>query len=195
MDETSEQLVSDFAEPFLAHPGQWQRFDYEYKRQGSVAPFLFFEPLQGQRRVRMTDHHARRDWAEGLRELSDAWYPEAEKIVLVLNNLNTHSPASFYVTFEPEETRRLAQHFEFHFTPKHGSWLNTESASTCSMAEIEPSMSRQCFDCRIPAAATLVSETKAWEDEHNAHTVKVDWQFTTADARTKLEHRHPRIQD
>lgn len=195
MDETSEQLVADFAELFLAHPGQWQRFDYEYKRQGSVAPFLFFEPLQGQRRVRVTDHHARRDWAEGLRELSDAWYPEAEKIVLVLDNLNTHSPASFYVTFEPEETRWLAQHFEFHSTPKHGSWLNTESASNCSVAEIELSMSKQCLDRRIPVAAILVSEVKAREDEHNAHTVKVDWQFTTANAWIKLEHLHPRIQD
>ena len=181
--------------PLPAHPGQWERFDYEYKRQGVADPFLFFEPLQGQRHVRVTHRRTRRDHAESTRELSDVWYPEAEKIVAVLDNLNTHSPASFYAAFEPEETRRLAQHFEFHFTPKHGSWLNTESASACSMAEIELSTSRQCLDRRIPAAATLVSEAKAWEDERNVHAVKVDWRFTTADARINLDHLYPRIQD
>ena len=164
-------------------PGQPARFDYEYDRQGVANLFMFFEPMAGQRYVKVTGQ----DWAEVMRKLADVCHPEAEKIVVVLDNLNTHTPASFYAAFAPEEARRLVERFEFHYTPKHGSWLN--------MAEIELSvLGRQCLNRRIPDKGTLSSEVNAWEEERNVKVVKVDWRFTTADARIKLKRLYPKIQ-
>jgi hypothetical protein len=186
MDETSKQLLADVQPPLPAQPGQKERYDYEYEREGVANLFLFVEPLVGKRHVKVTDRRTKVDWAQAMRELSDVYYPEAEVIVVVLDNLNTHSPASFYEAFEPEEAHRLANRFEFHYTPKHGSWLN--------MAEIEFSaLGRQCLDRRIPDKACLAAEVHSWEEERNASVVKVLWRFTTADARIKLAHLYPRI--
>jgi len=186
MDETSKQLLADLLEPIPAQPGQPQRVDYEYKREGVADLFMFFETLTGKRYVKVTDQRTRKDWALAMQELSDDIYPQAEKIVIALDNLNTHSPASFYETFEPDEARRLTNRFEFHYTPKHGSWLN--------MAEIELGvLIRQCLNRRIAEKVTLESEVKAWQDDRNAKVVKVDWRFTTADARIKLKHLYPVI--
>jgi transposase len=187
MDETSKQLLADTREPLPAQPGQPERFDYEYKRQGVANLFMFFEPLAGKRHVKVTAQRTRTDWAVAMQELSDVHYPQAERIIVVLDNLNTHLPASFYEAFEPEEARRLVNRFEFHYTPKHGSWLN--------MAEIELSvLSRQGLDRRIPERAFLEREVAAWEAERNAQVVKVLWRFTTADARIKLKYLYPLIQ-
>ena len=187
MDETSKQLLAHIQDPLSMQPGQSERYDYEYVRKGVANLFMFVEPLAGKRQVKVTGRRTKIDWGEAMRELADVHYPEAETIVVVLDNLNTHSPASFYEAFEPDEARRSATRFEFHFTPKHGSWLN--------MAEIELSaLSRQCLARRIAEQETLVAEIKAWEDERNASVVKVHWRFTTADARIKLVHLYPRIQ-
>jgi hypothetical protein len=149
---------------------------------------MFFEPFRGQRQVKVTDTRTRLDWAEAMRELSDEIHPEAEKIIMVLDNLNTHTPAAFYLAFEPDEARRLVNRFEFHFTPKHGSWLN--------MAEIELSvLSRQCINRRIPDKEILKQEVQAWVKERNTKVVKVDWRFSAADARIKLKRLYPRIHD
>lgn len=187
MDETSKQLLADLPEPIPVQPGQPERVDYEYKREGVADLFMFFEPLVGKRFVKVTDKRTRKDWAQAMKEISDEIYPQAEKIVIVMDNLNTHSPASFYETFEPEEARRLTNRFEFHYTPKHGSWLN--------MAEIELGvLIRQCLSRRIADKATLEREVNAWQEDRNAKIVKVDWRFTTADARIKLKHLYPVIQ-
>lgn len=187
MDETSKQLLDDLQEPLPVKPGQPVRYDYEYEREGVANLFMFVEPLAGKRRVKVSEHRTKQDWAHAMQELADVDYPQAEVIVVVMDNLNTHSPASFYEAFEPEEARRLVGRFEFHYTPKHGSWLN--------MAEIELSaLGRQCLARRIADQATLASEVKAWEDQRNASVVKVHWRFTTADARIKLAHLYPRIQ-
>jgi hypothetical protein len=187
MDETSKQLLADVHPPIPATPGQPERYDYEYVREGVANLFMFVEPLAGRRHVKVTDRRTKVDWAEAMRELSDVYYPEAEMIVVVLDNLNTHSRASFYEAFEPEEAHRLANRFEFHYTPKHGSWLN--------MAEIELSaLGRQCLARRIADKAYLTAEVSAWEEERNASVVKVLWRFTTADARIKLAHLYPRFQ-
>ncbi len=184
MDETCKQLLSDLWESLPAQPGQPQRNDYEYKREGVADLFMFFEPLAGKRFVKVTDERTRKDWAQAMKELADEIYPRAEKIVIVMDNLNTHSPASFYETFDPEEARRLTNRFEFHYTPKHGSWLN--------MAEIELGvLIRQCLSRRIADKVTLESEVNAWQNNRNAKVVKVDWRFTTADARIKLNHLYP----
>jgi transposase len=186
MDEVPKQLISDVREPIPAQPGQPLRVDYEYQRNGVANVFMFFEPLRGQRHVKVTNTRTRLDWAEAMRELSDEIHPEAEKIVVVLDNLNTHTPAAFYLAFKPEEARRLVNRFEFHFTPKHGSWLN--------MAEIELSvLSRQCINRRIPDEQTLCHEVLAWADDRNSKVVKVDWRFSTADARIKLKRLYPMI--
>lgn len=186
MDETNKQLLDDTREPLPMTPGQPVRIDHEYQREGVANLFMFLEPLTGQRHVRVTDRRTRRDWAIAMRELADVWYPEAETIVAVLDNLNTHNAASFYEAFPPEEAHRLAHRFEFHHTPKHGSWLN--------MAEIELSvLGRQCLNRRIPDKSMLTSEVAAWEQERNRKVVKVDWQFRTADARIKLKHLYPKI--
>jgi hypothetical protein len=184
MDETSKQLLADVREPLPMQPGQPQRIDYEYKREGVVDLFMFFEPLAGKRFVKATDQRTRKDWARAMKELADEKYPQAEKIVIVMDNLNTHSPVSFYETFEPDEARRLSDRFEFHHTPKHGSWLN--------MAEIELGvLIRQCLTRRISDKVTLEREVKAWQDDRNAKVVTVDWRFKTADARIKLKHLYP----
>jgi transposase len=188
MDEVPKQLISDVRDPIPAQAGQPQRVDYEYKRNGVANVFMFFEPLRGQRHVKVTDTRTRLDWAEAMRELSDEIHPEAEKIVVVMDNLNTHTMAAFYLAFKPEEARRLVNRFEFHFTPKHGSWLN--------MAEIELSvLSRQCLKRRIPDEPTLDREVQAWSQERNSKVVKVDWRFSTADARIKLKRLYPMIHD
>ncbi len=186
MDETSKQLLSDVRDPLPAQAGQPQRVDYEYKREGVADLFMFFEPLLGKRFVKVTDQRTRKDWAHAMKELADYLYPQAKKIVVVMDNLNTHSPASFYETFEPQEAQRLIERFEFHYTPKHGSWLN--------MAEIELGvLIRQCLSRRIPNKSTLEKEVRAWQKDRNAKVVKVDWRFTTADARIKLKHLYPVI--
>jgi hypothetical protein len=188
MDETNKQLLDDTREPLPMTPGQPERIDHEYERQGVANLFMFFEPLAGQRTVRVTDRRTRHDWAEAMRQLADVGYPDAETIVVVLDNLNTHDAASFYAAFPPQEAHRLAQRFEFHFTPKHGSWLN--------MAELELSaLSRQCLNRRIPDQQKLGAEVAAWQADRNRHLVKVDWQFRTPDARIKLKHLYPKIGD
>ncbi len=187
MDETNKQLLEDIQEPLPAKPGQVERIDYEYERNGTVNLFIFVEPLTGKRYVKVTERRTRKDWALAMRELSDDLYPDTQVIVVVSDNLNTHSPASFYEAFAPEEARRLAKRFEFHYTPKHGSWLN--------MAEIELSvLGRQCLAGRIQDIETLTRKVLAWEEERNAAVVKVHWRFTTTDARIKLAHLYPRIE-
>jgi hypothetical protein len=186
-DETSQQLVGEIRLPLPAEPGQGQREDDEYERRGVANVFLFCEPLTGWREFQVTERRTRTDWALAMRELSDRHYLTAERITVVLDNLNTHGPASFYEAFAPHEARRLAERFEFHYTPQHGSWLN--------MAEIEFSvLSRQCLDRRIGDAETLQREIQAWKQQHNRARRSVDWQFTTTDARTKLKRLYPIIQ-
>jgi DDE superfamily endonuclease len=187
MDETSKQLVKETRPVQPAQPGQPARYDAEYERAGVRNLFLAVEPLRGWRHVAVTARRTRTDWAAFMRELADTVYPTAERIVVVLDNLNTHGPASFYEAYPPAEARRLAQRFEFHYTPKHGSWLN--------VAEIELSvLERQCLDRRIPAAALLEREVAAWVTRRNATATTIDWQFTTADARIKLKHLYPSVQ-
>lgn len=187
MDETNKQLLSEVREPLPVQPGHAQRIDYEYEREGVADLFMFFEPLMGKRFVQVTEQRTRKEWADAMKTLADEIYPQAEKIVVVMDNLNTHSPVSFYQTFKPEEALRLSNRFEFHYTPKHGSWLN--------MAEIELGvMIRQCLNRRIPDKATLEREVKAWQNDRNAKVVKVVWRFTTTDARIKLKHLYPEIQ-
>jgi hypothetical protein len=187
MDETNKQLLSEVREPLPVQPGHAQRIDYEYEREGVADLFMFFEPLMGKRFVQVTEQRTRKEWADAMKTLADEIYPQAEKIVIVMDNLNTHSPVSFYQTFKPEEALRLSNRFEFHYTPKHGSWLN--------MAEIELGvMIRQCLNRRIPDKATLEQEVKAWQNDRNAKVVKVVWRFTTTDARIKLKHLYPEIQ-
>jgi hypothetical protein len=186
MDETSKQLVSETRVALPVEPGQPRRQDYEYERHGVANLFLFCEPLTGWREVQVTERRTRRDWAAALRDLSDRYYPAAERITVVLDNLNTHGPASFYEAFAPEEARRLAEQFEFHDTPKHGSWLN--------MAEIEFSvLSRQCLHRRIGEAEVLRSEIGAWQQKRKAASKTIDWQFTAAEARIKLKRLYPVI--
>jgi len=160
--------------------------DYEYERNGTANLFLWFEPLAGQRHVKVTDRRTTRDFAEAVRDLA-AGYPEAEKIVLVMDNLNTHKPASFYDAFPPDEARRLIARLEIHYTPKHGSWLN--------MAETELStLTKQCLNRRIQDQDTLRAEVAAWEQSRNTARCRVDWQFTTHDARIKLKRLYPSFQ-
>ncbi len=183
MDETSLQLLADARPTIPPSPGHAAREDYEYVRGGVCNIFLAVEPLRGWRTVTVTDRRTRRDWAQFMRGLA-ARYPDAERIVLVLDNLNTHSPASLYEAFEPAEAKRLADKLELHYTPKHGSWLN--------MAEIELSvLARQCLGRRLPDRATLAWEVAAWEAARNASSTAVDWRFTTSDARVKLKRLYP----
>lgn len=186
MDETSKQLQADLIDPLPMQPGQPERVDYEYKREGVADLFMFFEPLAGKRFVKVTKQRTRKDWAKAMQELSDVVYPNVEKIVVVMDNLNTHTPVSFYELFEPDEARRLINRFEFHYTPKHGSWLN--------MAEIELGVIiRQCLSRRIPTITILEKEVNAWQNERNSKVVKVNWRFTTVDARIKLKFLYPEI--
>lgn len=187
VDEMPKQLLMDTRDPLPMRPGEPERFDYEYKRDGVADLFMLFEPLAGKRHIEITDQRRRIEWAQVMRIVSDELYPDAEKIVVVLDNLNTHVLAAFYLAFEPQEARRLVERFELHYTPKHGSWLN--------MAEIELSaVTRQCLDRRIPDKDTLIREVKAWEDQRNSEVIKVHWQFSTADARTKLKSLYPKFQ-
>jgi hypothetical protein len=187
IDEMPKQLLIDIHEPLPIRPGESERFDYEYKRGGVADLFMLLEPLAGKRHIEITDQRRRVEWAEVMRIVSDELYPDAEKIVVVLDNLNTHVGAAFYLAFEAQEARRLVERFELHYTPKHGSWLN--------MAEIELSaLTRQCLDRRIPDKDSLSHEVKAWENQRNSEVVKVHWQFTTADARTKLRRLYPKFQ-
>ena len=187
MDEMPKQLLAEKSEPLPCQTGTPARQDYEYKRNGVADLFMIFEPLQGKRFVEVTEKRRKVDWATVMKKVADELYPQVEKIVVVLDNLNTHTPSAFYETFAPEEARRLAERFEFHFTPKHGSWLN--------MAEIELSaLTRQCLDRRLPDIPTLTQEVQAWQQQRNDELVKVLWQFQTKDARTKLQHLYPQIQ-
>jgi hypothetical protein len=186
MDEASKQLVQETRRPQPAQPGQPARYDAEYERAGVRNLFLAVAPLEGWRTVAVTEHRTRTDWAAFMRTLADTRYPTAKRIVVLQDNLNTHGPASFYEAYPPTEARRLTERFEFHYTPKHGSWLN--------MAEIELSvLSRQCLDRRIPDAATLEAEVAAWVNRRNEARATIDWQFTTADARIKLKHLYPSV--
>jgi len=179
-------LIAETRKTIRAKPGQLKRKDYEYHRNGVVNLFMMFEPLKARRHVKVTDRRTRKDFAECIRELVDVHYPDAEKIVLVLDNLNTHSAGSLYEAFEPTEARRLAGKLEIHYTPKHGSWLN--------MAEIEIGvLSRQCLSRHIPTKGQMISEVAAWEQKRNRADSTVDWQFTTADARVKLKRLYPAI--
>ena len=188
MDEVSKQLLRDVREPLPVQPGQPARVDYEYERGGVVNLFLFCEPLQGRRWVEVTEHRTKADWAYQIQELVDVRYPEAACIVLIMDNLNTHTPAALYEVFPPAQAKRLADKLELHYTPKHGSWLN--------IAEIELSvLSRQCLDRRVPDFATLVAEVAAWEDWRNAAGGAVDWRFTTEDARIKLKRLYPSVHE
>lgn len=187
MDEMPKQLLSDTRDPLPVCSRKPAREDYEYQREGTADVFMLFEPLVGKRQIEITDQRRRIEWAKVMRKVSDELYPDAEKIVVVLDNLNTHTPAAFYLVFEPGEARRLAQRFELHYTPKHGSWLN--------MAEIELSaLVRQCLNRRIPDKEKMIEEAKAWQDQRNSEVVKVQWQFTTADARVKLKSLYPKIE-
>src|ERR1039458_1212852 len=184
LDETSKQLIAETRVPIAAKPGRPARHDYEYQRNGTANLFMMFAALEGWRHVKVTDRHAAVDYAEVLKELSDTHFPEAQKIILVQDNLNTHRPASLYEAFPAAEARRLVERFEWHYTPKHGSWLD--------MAESELSvLSGQCLDRRIPDKQTLSEEVAAWERSRNKNHTKADWQFTTADARVKLKRLYP----
>jgi transposase len=187
LDEVTKQLLAEKREPLPARPGRGKRVDYEYERRGTANLFLCCEPLRGWRSLRVTERRTRRDWAHVIKELVDVQYPEAEKVVLVLDNLNTHSPGSLYEAFPPAEAKRLADKLEIHYTPKHGSWLN--------IAELELSvLARQCLDRRIPDRAMLEREVAAWAAERNTLGGRVDWRFTAADARIKLKRLYPSIQ-
>jgi hypothetical protein len=186
VDETSKQLVAETRVRIAAKPGQPARYDYEYKRNGTANLFMIFAPLEGWRHVEVTDRHTAVDYAQVLKAIADMNFPKAKKIVLVQDNLNTHKPASLYEAFPAAEARRLVERFEWHYTPKHGSWLD--------MAESELSvLSGQCLDRRIADKQTLTEEVAAWEESRNKKHVKADWQFTTADARVKLKRLYPAL--
>jgi hypothetical protein len=186
MDESSKQLVGEVHEPIPCKPGQPLRVDDEYVRKGVVEIFMEVEPLAGRRHVAITERRTRKDWASMIKEMLDERYPDAIKVRLVMDNLNTHNIASLYETFEPQEARRLADRLDIHYTPKHGSWLN--------MAEIELSVLKgQCLNRRIADMQTVQAEVAAWETNRNNSTSKIDWQFKTADARIKLRRLYPNI--
>ena len=186
MDESSKQLVKEVRAPVPLRQGQPTRYDNEYERNGVRSLFMFFAPLEGWRHVTVTERRTAGDWAFQIKQLVDIHYPEAETIRLVMDNLNTHTLASLYKAFDPAEARRIASKLEIHYTPKHGSWLN--------MAEIELSiLSRQCLDRRIPDENILKAEILAWELARNQHREKMDWRFTTEDARVKLKKPYPTI--
>ena len=187
LDEASKQLVGEAVQPLPPEPGRPERFDYEYVRNGTANLFMLSEPLAGWRHVMVTDRRTAKDFAEAVRWLAEDVYPEAERIVLVMDNLNTHKLASLYEAFPPEQARRIAERVEVHHTPKHGSWLN--------VAEIELSvLARQCLDRRIESVEALLEQLEPWEEERNDRAVGVNWQFTTADARVKLRHLYPAIE-
>lgn len=186
LDETSKQLIAETRVSIPAKPGQPKRYDYEYERNGTANLFMMFAPLEGWRHVKVTDRHTAVDYAQALKDLADTHYPNVSQIVLVQDNLSTHKPASLYEAFPAKEARRLVERFEWHYTPKHGSWLD--------MAESELSvLTTQCLDRRIPNKQNLTEEVAAWEDDRNKNHAKADWQFTTADARIKLKRLYPTL--
>jgi hypothetical protein len=188
MDEVSKQLVGEVRPPLPPRPGDPERFDAEYVRNGVANIFAVCEPLVGRRAFTVTDRRTKVDWAHLIKDLVDVRHPQAEKIVLVMDQLNTHDPASLYEAFPPAEAKRIADKLEIHHTPKHGSWLN--------IAEIELSvLSRQCLDQRIPDISTLKQEVHAHQNRRDARGSKVNWRFTTADARIKLKRLYPSIGD
>ena len=187
LDETSRQLLGEVTPPLPPAPGHTAKEDHEYVREGVCNLFMVCEPLRGWRHVVVSDQRTRLDWAGCVKALVDVQYPAAEKIVLVMDNLNTHTPASLYEAFAPAEANRIASRLEIHYTPKHGSWLD--------MAEIELSvLAAQCLDRRLPDRAALEREVAAWEARRNAAVRTIDWRFTTADARIKLKHLYPSIE-
>jgi hypothetical protein len=187
LDEASKQLIGEVATPLPTRPGQPKRIDYEYERLGVCSEFILCEPLAGWRNVKVTERRTKQDWAECIRELVDVHYPHVQKIRLVLDNLNTHSGASLYETFPPQEARRLLEKLEIHYTPKHASWLN--------MAELEISiLNRQCLDRRIDTMEEMRRETAAWQITRNQKQTKIHWTFTIAAARRKLKKLYPSIQ-
>ena len=185
-DESNKQQIQELIDQLPVKPGESARFDSEYKRNGVSNLFMIFEPLRGWRHVKVTDQRTAIDFAHCMEELVDVHYPNVDKVVLVMDNLNTHAEASLYKAFPPEKAFRIAQKLEIHYTPKHGSWLN--------MAEIEFSaLSRQCLNRRIADQETLIREIAAWEKARNESEVKCRWQFTTEDARVKLHSLYPKI--
>ena len=186
MDEMNKQLVQEVKEPLLPRPGKPLRYDTEYIRNGTSNLFIFFEPLADWRHIEVTDRRTAIDWAKQIKELLDVHYPNAKKVRLVMDNLNTHRISSLYKAFEPEEARRLAKRLELYYTPKHGSWLN--------MAEIELShLSRQCLKRRIPDQETMKREVAAWVKYRNERSSKMKWRFTTKNARIKLKFLYPTL--
>ena len=188
MDEASKQLIAEVREPLPARPGSVAKEDSEYERRGTANIFMAVEPLAGKRTVQITDRRTKTDWALFIQYLLLTVYPEATVVVLVMDNLNTHGIGSLYEAFDPETARALASRLEIHHTPKHGSWLN--------MAETELSiLSRQCLDRRIESKEILTTEVATWEKERNSRQYKINWQFTTTDARVKLKRLYPSLQD
>lgn len=188
-DECPYQLIRETRQPLPAKPGQAVRYDYEYERGGTCNLFLFLEPNVGWRHVKITDRRTKHDFAQCMKELVDEHFPEAEVIRVVLDNLNTHTPAALHEAFEPAEARRLVRKLEFHYTPKHGSWRRWVQRN---MAEIELSvLSKQCLDRRIPDQPTLRAEVAAWEAPRNDQHATINWRFTTPDARDKLKRVYP----
>ena len=186
MDEAGKQHVEETREPLPARPGDAEKQDCEYERNGTSNLFMLFAPLLGWRRAEATERRARADWANEIRRLADEDFP-GKRIVLAMDNLNTHAIGSLYAAFEPAEARRIARRLEIHYTPRHGSWLN--------MAEIEiGAMARQCLDRRIPDRDSLRREVAAWQERRNRDSVRVDWRFTTDDARIRLKSLYPSIQ-
>jgi transposase len=186
VDESSKQLTKEVREPLPTSSGQVLKYDTEYERNGTASIFMAFEPLQGLRYTKITEQRTQIDWAMYIKELVDNHYSEAEQIIFVMDNLNTHHKSSLYEAFEPAEAKRLADRFEIHYTPKHGSWLN--------MAEIELShLNRQCLDRRIGERSVMTTEVEAWTKARNDKKIIADWQFTTVDARVKLRRLYPSI--
>ncbi len=186
MDESPKQLISETRTPIAMTPGRDKKYDYEYARCGTCNVFMVNEPLAGKRHVKITDRKTKKDWAMLVREVSDQLYPDAEKITLVMDNLNTHTAEALYETFEPAEAKRIWDRFEFIYTPKHGSWLN--------MAEIELNvLTKQCLNRRIENKDIIEREVKAWQNHRNNKNAKINWQFTTKDARIKLHRLYPSI--
>jgi hypothetical protein len=188
MDEKPKQLVRETRRPIACSKGRAECYDYEYERNGTANVFMFVEPLRGWRRVEVTERRTRIDWAQQVKQLIDLDYKKARKITLVMDNLNTHSPASLYEAFEPAEARRLIEKLEIIHTPKHGSWLN--------VAEVElAALEKQSIGGRLPDRESLSTRSKTWEQDRNQAKLKVNWQFRTGDARIKLRRLYPQIQN
>lgn len=187
MDESPKQLIKETRQSIAMKPGKAKKIDYEYERSGTCNIFMANEPLKGLRYIEVRERKTKRDWAVFIRSIADNYYKDAEKITLVMDNLNTHQPGSLYEVFEPKEARRLCSRFNFVYTPKHGSWLN--------MAEIELNVLQgQCLDRRIDNIETVRKEAKAWQESRNSLDAKINWRFTTHDARIKLKRLYPSIE-